>query len=375
MIFEEELLEVNQRLKVARSRVAIFIRDNRLWLRATLPPKPNSNKTKPYQQYVGTGAKTTIAGLKYAERKAKEMSVSLDAGNFKWSAWSDLKNNEDKTFGELIEEYHAYRLSKSKVADSTWKSDYLLISKKLPSDLKVDLGEILSAIALTEPDSRVRKRLVDYCGRLARFGKFSEKDLEKISEMVGNYSAASVNPRNLPSDEKIVDFVLSIKNPGWRWVVGAIAAYGLRSHEAIRLEVLDFPADRHSHPTVATCLKMRVSENSKTGDRIVRPLRAEWAEDWKLGEIILPDFESIDVDNGKLGTKISGWFRNHAPFNALDLRHCYARRCFEFGLSADISAKFMGHSSKVHQQTYQAWFGEKVYDEAYQKAIGNSATN
>jgi hypothetical protein len=64
---EEELQKLNNRLKRAKLRVAVFERDNHLWLRATLPPKPNREKLKPYQQYVSTGAKSTIAGLRHAE--------------------------------------------------------------------------------------------------------------------------------------------------------------------------------------------------------------------------------------------------------------------------------------------------------------------
>jgi integrase len=215
---------------------------------------------------------------------------------------------------------------------------------------------ILGAIAQTEPDSRVRKRLAEYCGRLGRFAKFSEQDLQRISEMVGSYSASSVNPRNLPGDSEIASFVTSIKNPGWRWVVGAIAAYGLRCHEALRLEVVDFP-------------KLQIPEQTKTGSRIVRPLYPEWALDWNLENRILPNFETLAIDNGKLTTKICRWFGQYAPFKALDLRHCYARRCFEFNIAPDRAAKMMGHGLKVHLETYRAWFDEEVYDAAYKDAI------
>ena len=354
---EAELIKLNAALKAAKMRVAIFKRDNHLWLRATLPPKPHIDKPKPYQQFVSLNAKATIAGLKYAERKAKQMAVALDSGNFNWQDWIDIEEtNQVKTFGEIIEEYHTHRLSKSQIAPSTWKSDYLLISKKLPSDKKVDVEIILSALALTQPDTRVRKRLTEYCGRLAKFAKFPETDLQRIAEMVGNYSATAVNPRSLPSDQEIANFVTSIKNPAWRWVVGCIAAYGLRSHEAVRLEVVDFP-------------KMLVQEETKTGSRIVRPLYPEWAIEWDLSNKILPDFETLEIDNGRLATKISRWFGQHAPFKALDLRHCYARRCFEFNIAPDRAAKMMGHGLKVHLETYRAWFEEEVYDAAYKDAI------
>jgi integrase len=355
--FEDELTKLNARLKTAKLRVAVFVRDNHLWLRATLPPKPHIDKPRPYQQFISINAKATIAGLRHAEQKAKQMALALDSGKFSWTDWIELKpTNKTKTFGELIEEYHDWRLTKSSVAPSTWKTDYLLISKKLPSSCEVDIEVILGALAQTPPDTRVRKRFAEYCGRLAKFAKFSEEDLRRISEMTGNYSANSVKERNLPTDEQIAKFVTSVNSPGWRWVTAVIATYGLRSHEALRLEIVDFP-------------KLQILENTKTGSRIVRPLYPEWAEGWNLSNRVLPNFETLEIDNSKLTTKISRWFNQNAPFNALDLRHCYARRCFEFNIAPDRAAKMMGHSLQVHLQTYRAWFEEEIYDAAYSLAL------
>ncbi|MBU7582190.1 MAG: hypothetical protein KAF91_04655 [Nostoc sp. TH1S01] len=42
----------NQCLKAAKIGVRVETRDDRLSLRATLPPNPGSNKIKPHQQYI-----------------------------------------------------------------------------------------------------------------------------------------------------------------------------------------------------------------------------------------------------------------------------------------------------------------------------------
>jgi hypothetical protein len=46
--FDERLIETNKKLKAADTRVAIARKGSRLWLRATLPPKPHIDKNKPY---------------------------------------------------------------------------------------------------------------------------------------------------------------------------------------------------------------------------------------------------------------------------------------------------------------------------------------
>jgi integrase len=356
--FDKELEKVNVGLKAARVRVSVFIRDNRLWLRATLPPKPMSVKLKPHQQYVSLGARCTLAGLKYADGKAKEMAVALDLGKFNWDDWVETKSVAPKTFGEVIEAYHAWRLSVSKLAPSTWKTDYLLVARRFPQHDRISLKGMMDVIVATKPDSRGRKRVSEYCCRLASFAGFPDEDLERLGQMTGKYSAKSVNPRCLPSDVEIFKFVESIESPGWKWVCGVIATYGVRSHEAVKLSVIDFP-------------KLLVPGGTKTGERIVRPIPLDWNEKWELGKKVLPDFQNIlEQGNDVISTKISKWFylenkRREINFHALDLRHCYARRCFEFGFSVDVSARFMGHSPKVHRETYQAWIGEKVYDDAY----------
>ncbi len=213
---------------------------------------------------------------------------------------------------------------------------------------------LLTRVRCTEPNTRSRKRACDYCFKLADFAGLEGR--QKIKEFTGSYSAAAVNPRTLPNDSAIALFRNSIESPSWQWVVGVMAAYGLRNHEVFRLEMRDFPV-------------ARVTEG-KTGDRFVYPLYPEWAQEWKLQDVILPAL-SLEYSNAKLGTKVSGWFYDHkAPFRAYDLRHAWARRAFEFRLSVNEAAKMLGHSQKVHTTTYQAWIDEEVYLKSIKSIIG-----
>lgn len=359
--FDKELEKANSRLKAAKLRVSVFRRQTKLWLRATLPPKPHIKKQSNYQQAVSINANATVAGLKYAEQKAKQMAVELDSGKFNWANWIEDKgasDKETKTIREWIKEFHEYKLSASKMATSTWKLDYLYVAKKLPQD-EILTVEVLVKFLLksSKPDTRTRKRIAQYCARLLEFAKLPS---EEIRNLEGNYSLKSVNPRSLPSDAKIQDFIDNIRDPGWKWLIATIATYGLRGHEAFLVDVARFP-------------KIEVLDG-KTGARKVQPLYPEWAQRWNLQNKILPRRipKNKEFTNEENGSKIGTWIlRQKAGFTCLDMRHCYARRCFQFGFDPTQSAKLMGHSWQIHLATYRAWIDEEVYDKAYLSKVNN----
>lgn len=354
--FKHELKAANQRLRAARSRVKLLERDNHIHFRGTFPPKPHLHESKkPYQQIFSSGARATIAGLVYAERNAKKISLALEERTFNWNDWMSVPGKE---IGKLVDEYHAFRKKQSKLAPSTFRIDYVQTSKKLPLDKKISTETLIEAITnKTKPDSRTRKRLAEYCRRLAEFAGLPENDLNKISSLIGNYSAGKVNPRELPSDENISKTALRFKNTQFGWLMGIIATYGLRPSESFYLEKLEYP-------------KLLV-RSGKTGERIVYPLYPEWVSTWNLWEFNIPEIEY--EDNGHLASNISSWFyRRKLIFTAMDLRHCYARRCFEFDIAPDRAAYMMGHSLNTHMRYYRAWFENELYEEVYQKAVSKS---
>ena len=320
------LAQANGRLRAGNIGISIEQRGGTLWLRGTLPPKPNSAKTKPYQQKLSLrtkehpqGVKATIAGLQYAEQQARAIRVELDKDQFNWADWQLKQVSENETATNWIEKFEEDYWKKRKrnqQTETTWKTDYQAVFPKFlefaeNAELSIDL--LIKFINQTEPDSRARKRVCDVLGRLAKFAKLD--NLDAIKELTGDYSSGTVSPRSLPSDPQIVQWREKIHNPGWQWVYGMCAAYGLRPHEVFRVDLLDFPA-------------ARVDDETKTGERFIYPLYPEWAQRWNLKEIILPKLESIeDSPNAKLGTKVSGFFYDsNIPFPAYNLRHCYARR-------------------------------------------------
>ncbi|MEM7581603.1 MAG: integrase [Mastigocoleus sp.] len=366
------LAQANGRLRSSNAGITIEKRGNILSLRGTFPPKPNSNKVKSYQQRISLktqdspqGVRATIAGLQYAEQQARALRVQLDSNKFNWEDWDLNQAPKVETVADWVEKFETQywiKRKRTQQTETTWKKDYQVVFPKFiefANDSKLSIELIINFVSQTEPDTRRRKRACDILGRLAKFAKL--ENLDAIRELAGNYSPGKVSPRNLPTDKQIAQWRDKISSPGWQWVFGMCAAYGLRPHEVFHIDMLDFPT-------------ARVSDETKTGERFIYPLYPEWAQNWNLKEIILPNLTSIETSsNAKLGTKISGFFYDYKiPFPPYNLRHCYARRCFEFGFTPDFGAKLMGHSVTTHCQTYRAWIDEGTYSKVYETLINRT---
>lgn len=357
MDIDGRINQANGRLKASKVGVSIERRGDRLWLRATLPPKPHSDQIKPYRQKLSLGVRATPAGLQHAEHQARLLGAELNLGKFSWVNWgaADSDSGAGIPTAVWLKKFEADywdRRSRNQQSETTWRIDYRAIFNKLPDDQPLSPELLIETIKAIDPDSRQRKRAVQTLSALAKFAGIQQD----FSSLVGSYSPKRVNPRFLPSDVAITAVRSSITNEAWCWVFGVIACYGLRPHESFHLDLSDFPV-------------LQVGADTKTGERIVYPLYPEWAEAWQLDRVKLPNFQK-QYSNAALGTKVADEFRDRkTPFHAYDLRHCYARRCFEFALPPDMAAGLMGHSVQIHINTYRAWIDRATYRRAYDVLI------
>ena len=170
----------------------------------------------------------------------------------------------------------------------------------------------------------------------------------------------AINPRQIPTDASIESFIDSITYRPWQIAFGFIATYGLRPHEVFCIE--DGVGEK-DHITV---------ESKKTGYRLIRPQNRHWIDRWNLRDGELPPHNP--KHNGKdLGAKVTTQFARYRAqipgmwrgpqSQCYDLRHAYAARFHtrsEFAtLRLDKVAKYMGHSEKVHRNTYMRWIDRK----------------
>ncbi|WP_432812091.1 hypothetical protein [Pantanalinema sp. GBBB05] len=279
----------------------------------------------------------------------------MDEGTFTWSLY--VKDDVQRgSVGDWIRRFEAdyfTRRDRNPKSQTTWRHDYLKVFSQLPPDESLTIQLLMEAIASTKPDTRTRKRFVDVCTRLADFAELNAN----FRHLRGNYSSAKVTPRDLPDDRLIAEYWLKIPNPSWQRVYGLIATYGLRPHEVFKSNFARFPV-------------LQIENSTKTGSREVYPFYPEWAESWQLlGE--LPAVTG--ATNSDLGNRVTHAFSRYAiPFNAYDLRHRWAVRTLEFGLDVSLSAQQMGHSVRIHCETYHQWIGRGVHQRAFEAILERS---
>lgn len=342
------LNQANGRLKVAKTGVSIVQRSDRLYLQATLPPKPGSGKVTSCQQQIALGVYANPVGISFAEKESRKLGVLLASREFDWSLYAGKKDCEIETIANWIQKFEESK--RQTVSITTWKTDYARPFGVLPADKPISTETLLSAISRTKPNSRQRRR---FCLAFRQLGQIAGLDFD-VKDLMGNYSPTKVQPRDLPTDEEIANCFSQIDNAHWQWVYGVIAAYGLRDHEAFFLDMSKFP--------IAQVLK------GKTGYRQCWPLRPEWAERWQLADVKRPNVTG--VEHADFGARVCKFFaRSPANFRAYDLRHAWAVRAIRFGLDASLAAKQMGHSLATHTETYHLAINEREQQEAYERLL------
>jgi integrase len=354
--FSERLTRANQRLKSAGLGVALVQTHQRLYIQAKFPPKPTSKRQDAHQQKLATGKPCNGAGLDAAEKLAKQVAGELIAGRFDWEAWKQFlskRSRRAETVGEWVEAFSAWKLGKVKA--STWKSDYRNVFSQLPTDAELTAELLKGLVESKRANTMQRKRFAQSLGQLGRFAGL-EVD---FSELRGSYSARTVTPRDLPSDAEIVQAWESIQHPGWRWIFGMMATFGLRNCECFFLDL---------EPWVAGDAVLHVLD-AKTEAHDTWAFHPEWVEQFGLRDVVYP-FTQTYPNAEDFGRRVSNEACKHWPFSAYNLRHAWAVRTIMYGLPDSVAAGMMGHGIPVHQRTYQHWLGKAHSQAAVDRVLG-----
>ncbi|MFP5274407.1 tyrosine-type recombinase/integrase [Coleofasciculus sp.] len=353
-----KLDKINQQLREKKAGVSIIQKGQRLYLQATLPGKPKSNKL-PHQQQLSLGIYANKDGFLHAKAEALRLSKLLATQSFNWGLYGVFGVTPSNTVRDLVEQYEVYyfrQRGRNPKTLTTWDKDYRLTFLKLPQDQPLTLEILIETVEKTRANSRSRKR---YVMALSALAKFAEIDPEPIRGLAGHYSPTILKPRQLPNDNRIMEVRSLIKSPSWKWVYGMLACYGLRPHEIFYLNL-----DRLQSKDY--CLEVL---DGKTGPRIVYPLPVSWWEEWQLYEPILPIISG--KSNSEIGNRVTQTFRrNKIPFRAYDLRHAWAVRSLMKGLDLTLASQQMGHSVAVHSQIYHHWISEAIHRAAFNQLNG-----
>jgi integrase len=340
--------QANGRLKSAKTGVTILQRGDRLYLQALLPPRPGSSKSSPCQQQIALGIHANSSGISLAEKEARRVGYLRDAKEFDWGLYG-IKPQASETVVDWIGKFEETK--RPGICLTTWKTDYQRPFGILPPGERLTPQLLASTIAKTTPNTRQRRR---FCLAFRQLAQFAGIELD-VADLLGSYSPTKVQPRNLPTDEAIEACFDQIENSQWQWVYGAIAAYGLRDHEAFYLDLSKFP--------IAQVLQ------GKTGYRQCWPLRPEWAELWDLKNVKRPSVTG--ACHADFGARVCKFFARSSATNfcAYDLRHAWAIRAINFGLDTSLAAKQMGHSLATHTQTYHLALNEREQQRAYDELM------
>jgi integrase len=361
---------VNQRLKLANVGVSVRQKGKRLYLRATLPPKPASTKVKPFQQDVALKLYANPAGIERAEAEARKMGALLACKEFDWSLYTTIEpqGDSDKTCGHWIERFKQHCLETNlqrksqQQSELLWRERYYNPALKwLPEHKELDAAVIITAAQRAKPNSRSRQMA---CHMLQQFAKFAGIEVD-LKPYVGNYSPKKV-VRKIPADDLIIASIDKFNHlPEWRNLYGLMATYGLRNHEVFYTK-LDWQETEEGRVLVAAV------QDGKTGARKVYPFYPEWVDRWELWNLRLPNLTCrLNQDYGE---RIARAFKRvDIPFAPYNLRHAYAIRIsVVFKLPVAVAASFMGHSPTIHWQTYNRWISEDQYQRIYEDVLRSS---
>lgn len=327
--------EVNARLKIAQMPVALKLRGGRLSLVATLPPKPNSKKVRPFQQMVALGVPASNLGLKRAEREAMTVGVLLINGEFSWDRYLCAVGSAEPV-RSLVARFERHHRQKNQISDSTWRFHYACYYRRLPQEEPLTIEAVMPLVFATKEHTRARQQI---CRQMQKLCNFSGLQVNLL-QYQGRYSSQAGQMRDVPSDEEVVAGWEKMRSPQWRWVYGMMATFGLRDHECW---FCSFVGD-----------DLQISEG-KTGERLIElPLYESWVEGWRLKDVRRP---KLKIENGRqyLAEQCAQAFsRAGVGFPPYALRYAYGHRgTVLFRYEAGIMAHMMGHSTATHNRTYQ----------------------
>ncbi len=355
------LESVNKRLKAGKIGVAVRQRGDRLSLRATLPPKPNSGKQVWYQQDISLGIYANPAGIQRAEAEAKLLGGRIASGEFSWSLYIDVDDVPQSTLNtkewiKRFEENYFDRRGRSPTTEQTWKMNYIPAWKLLGEELSPE--NLIAAVKKISVDTEIRKKTCDKLSALAKFAGITVD----LSPYAGTYNyRLDASMRHIPSTQEIESTRLLFENnPDWQWIYGILATYGLRPHEAFFCKV------SKKSPYLLKVL------SGKTGQREVYPYHLKWVELWQLTEERKPQCSGFTLRD--YGCRVTQFFRRRQlKFTPYCLRHAYCiRLATEYRIPVPVAASWTGHDPAIFLRVYNRWISGDEKRRVFEESQKNS---
>ena len=363
--------KANFLLKKKKVGVTIYIRNEALFLRAYLPSKVKPNWDELTQQWVSLGLKVTTQNIKKAASLAEDLGAERASRLFDWRKWLD---KEDVLV--IKPKQKSYRMKDIFREFETWYWNQADKSKNNTSNLKgfdhiknylnrLDEQKILNlknviAIAEEYPEnSKSRMEIAKQFFRLAKFANIPE--LKKFEEWaIPTQQAYKPKKRERLSDADYFEKVKELRDdPQWGWPLAAMFVFGCRITEvwSVKPEVIEDKIIAE----ILTIPKAKKPDSWRVGTALMQ----EWAKELNIMDVGNKEFnivETEDYDGKKVKSvndRFHKWMRkNNAGFQLTDLRHAYGYRCGKLNINTASASRWMGHSERVHKETYQAAYGK-----------------
>lgn len=334
-------------------KVSVNVSRDSLYLLGRFPNKDGSPGFK--QARIATGLPNTPANFKVAEKRAKLAQRQLEIGSFDWADWTTTRGI---TWRTAIDKLYQKKVVLGRTGQSTWEISYMGRLKQMPPLATFNTDAIEQALSKYSRDQCSYRELYYLLTHMARLCNVPFPEVPTPT-----YGKAALV--EVPTDDQIIAWVEAATGPA-RWYFGLMATYGLRPHE---IEVSNLIAKN----------RLQVPDGTKTGFRTVVPLMPEWVDRFDLSNPVYRE-ERISRRNPDTGRhdQVAQYLykekrRLGIPWRPYSLRHAYAARLWREGgsrLDIGTAAALMGHTVKIHMQTYRAHIDPHTIAEAAEKALG-----
>jgi integrase len=379
MDWQQRIQETNIRLRNSPngSRCSLYIKNNRLWLRGTLPSKPWLTDKGNYQQFLSLGerAKLSEDGLNHVLKQLRLIEAQLENNSFDWEDWVKSPSKITKDSLSIIDIWEKYLNFKSTSYASNTTENLKQISnylRSLPKDIKP--GVLRDRLFLDKSLPQARKYLANlsYAFEWADdLGIISEnyfkEFIEKFPKSKKNNS--EINPFTLEERDNIINaFANNYKASRYLFLVQMLFYTGARPSELLALkwqsikdDFIIFDAVLNRDQSIKNSLKTQsfrkfpinsqlkriIEENRITNQdvsqlifRSRRGTPIVWRQFnqlvWK--DVILEDLVSCQ----KVSSYRSGY----------NCRHTFITLCLNAGIDAKDVAGWVGNSAKIIYQHY-----------------------
>ena len=361
---EQEIIEINQRLKASKTKVSIESRSGTIQLRATLPLKPGDShlKGKDKKQYtISLGIPANFDGLNTDEEEALVLGKLIARKTFIWndkSLGAHAKKVKSITFNEFYQQFEESYFSERK---KTIKSEGTLLNYERRYRAVFSGNEIITEFSVRDKIKKVpydaSKRTIVTLGKIVLNSLGIEANLSDLIPKI------KPQQRLIPTDKEIEGGILFFEKHfnekvkgqkkyenNWvkyKTVYALLAVYGLRPREAVNNPNLDWllsPDNEHS--------TFKVHESNKTGYREVFTFVPEWIEVFDLKNqenieklrIFSHSWKTANQLKDRVATIANNFRYAGISFTPYDLRHACAIRAHLQGIPIKAAANNLGHS-------------------------------